>query len=91
MNKTFRFFSVCALLSMMSASSVLAVPAKPVKKSFVRKDGQSVELTLVGDEYLHFYQDADGNALRMVADNQFEEMAADELEQILKKEEKQES
>ena len=82
MNKTFRFFSVCALLSMMSASSVLAVPAKPVKKSFVRKDGQSVELTLVGDEYLHFYQDADGNALRMVADNQFEEMAADELEQM---------
>ena len=57
---------------MMSASSVLAVPAKPVKKSFVRKDGQSVELTLVGDEYLHFYQDTDGNALRMVADNQFE-------------------
>ena len=67
---------------MMSASSVLAVPAKPVKKSFVRSDGQSVELTLTGDEYLHFYRTPEGKAMRLTADNVVEEIPSDELERM---------
>ena len=67
---------------MMCASSALAVPAKPVKKSFVRSDGQSVELTLTGDEYLHFYRTPEGKAMRLTADNVVEEIPSDELERM---------
>ncbi|MGM9675853.1 MAG: M6 family metalloprotease domain-containing protein [Bacteroidaceae bacterium] len=82
MNRILRLFSVCVPLSMLCASSALAVPAKPVKKSFVRSDGQSVELTLTGDEYLHFYRTPEGKAMRLTADNVVEEIPSDELERM---------
>lgn len=82
MNRILRIFCASVPLLLMCASCAFAVPAKPVKRSFVRKDGQSVELTLVGDEYLHFYRSSDGKAMRVVVDNIVEEISSDEFEQM---------
>lgn len=39
----------------MSAAA-MAMPAKPVKRTITLNDGKQVEVTLRGDERLHFYQ-----------------------------------
>ena len=50
-----------ACLLMISASA-WAVPALRVKKTITLADGTKTEVTLVGDENIHFYVDANGNA-----------------------------
>ena len=52
---------LAACLLMISASA-WAVPARRVKKTVTLTDGTKKEVTLVGDENIHFYTDADGNA-----------------------------
>ena len=52
---------LAACLLMISASA-WAVPARRVKKTVTLTDGTKKEVTLVGDENMHFYTDADGNA-----------------------------
>lgn len=51
------------LMSMMLATSALyAVPAKRgIWKSVTLKSGETIELQLCGDEFLHFWEDKSGN------------------------------
>ena len=51
------------LMSMMLAASALyAVPAKRgIWKSVTLKSGETIELQLCGDEFLHFWEDKSGN------------------------------
>ena len=51
--------AVCLLLISVT---ILAVPAKRVKKTITLADGTQKELMLVGDENIHFYLDAENNA-----------------------------
>jgi len=51
------FFAALAI-----SATALAIPAKPVKKTIRLSDGTSKEVTLRGDEHMHFYQSADGSA-----------------------------
>ena len=47
---------------LMISSTAMAVPALRVKKTITLADGTKKEVTLVGDENMHFYVDANGNA-----------------------------
>lgn len=51
------FFSIW-LMALM----VMAVPAKHVKCAITLADGTKKEVVLRGDEHVHFYEDAEGNA-----------------------------
>ena len=61
--------AVCLL---MLSTVALAVPAKRVKKTITLADGTKKELTLVGDENMHFYVDADENVYVMDADGVYQ-------------------
>ena len=45
----------------MISSTAMAVPALRVKKTITLADGTKKEVTLIGDENIHFYADANGN------------------------------
>ena len=51
------------ILSMlMVGTAIHAVPAKRgIWKTFTLKTGQTVQVQLCGDEFLHFWEDKDGN------------------------------
>ena len=51
------------LMSMlMVGTAIHAVPAKRgIWKTFTLKTGQTVQVQLCGDEFLHFWEDKDGN------------------------------
>ena len=59
--KKIPFFLWVTCLLMIS-STAMAVPALRVKKTITLADGTKKEVTLVGDENMHFYVDANGNA-----------------------------
>lgn len=48
------FFAVCLL---MISASIMAVPAKRIKKTITLADGTHKEVMLVGDENIHYYLD----------------------------------
>ena len=52
---------LAACLLMISATA-MAVPAKRMKKTIILADGTKKEVVLVGDENMHYYQDAENNA-----------------------------
>ena len=56
---TVKILAACLL---MISASAWAVPALRVKKTITLADGTKKEVTLVGDENIHFYVDANGNA-----------------------------
>ena len=58
----------CSLFFCMWA---LAVPAKRVKRTLTLADGTQKEVVLQGDEYVHYYADADGNVYTESADGCF--------------------
>ena len=51
-----------AVSLLLISASVLAVPAKRVKKTIMLSDGTQKEVVLVGDENIHYYLDAENNA-----------------------------
>ena len=57
--------TVCLL---MVSTIALAVPAQRVRKTITLADGTKKEVTLVGDENMHFYVDADENVYVMATD-----------------------
>ena len=59
-----------ALLA-LGAMTVMAIPAKKSWKKIVQADGSVVEVTLAGDETMHYYVTRDGVALARVADNRY--------------------
>ena len=61
--------TVCLL---MVSTIALAVPAQRVRKTITLADGTKKEVTLVGDENMHFYVDADENVYVMATDGMFQ-------------------
>lgn len=54
---------LCLLLCFfLRCTEVYAVPAMKVVRTLVLADGTQVEAVLRGDEFLHYYQDKEGNA-----------------------------
>lgn len=47
-----------------------AVPAKQVKRTITLVDGTLKEVVLKGDEHVHFYEDAEGNAYVLCSDEE---------------------
>ena len=64
-----RIFSIIAVMAICLSS--WAVPAKREFRMHTLADGTSVELTLVGDEFGHWYEDANGTVYRQNADGMF--------------------
>lgn len=53
-------------MALLSLTSAWALPAKKgVVKELTLQDGTRLQATLKGDEHLHFWQDADGNAYKI--------------------------
>lgn len=55
----------------MTAMMAMAVPAKRVKRTITLGDGCVKEVVLRGDERVHFYEDADGQAFVQHPDGRF--------------------
>ena len=57
-----RWFTLWVVLFVVL--SAMAVPAKPgVWRTISLTDGTQVKVQLVGDEFMHYYQSADGTRL----------------------------
>lgn len=66
--------------AMLMAAMVMAMPAKPVKRTIQLSDGSQVEVTLRGDEHFHFYQSDAGDCYREMGDGQFVPISASLVE-----------
>lgn len=64
-----KIFSVVAVIAV--CLSAWAVPAKREFHVYTLGDGSSVELTLAGDEYAHWYEDASGRIYTRLTDGTF--------------------
>jgi len=64
---------------LLSSMTAYAVPAKPVKKTFLQADGTTIELTLRGDEHFMFYADDKGNPYVLNADGRLERKTGQEI------------
>jgi len=60
------------IVAFMAALSVCAVPALRQRRSIRLTDGSSIEATFCGNEYQHYYLDAQGNAYQQGADGLFQ-------------------
>jgi M6 family metalloprotease-like protein len=56
------------LATLFTSLQLMAVPAKPVKRTLTLSDGTTVTATLRGDEHYHFYVTDDGRALTEVSE-----------------------
>ncbi len=65
-----RFYAFIAAL-VFSRLVLMAVPAYPVKKIITLEDGSTVQVTLRGDEFLHYYEAENGACYRQLADGSF--------------------
>ena len=79
-----RYFikSLTILFFLFFSASAMAVPAKPgQKRQLTLADGTTVNAMLVGDEYAHYWVDADGNAYMAMIDNVFERIDLETVKQ----------
>ncbi len=60
-----------------------AVPAYPTKKTAVKSDGTTVEVTLCGDEFFNFWRDANGKALRLDGNRVSSYYTAEEMTELI--------
>ena len=65
-----RFYAFIAAL-FFSRLVLMAVPAYPVKKIIKLEDGSTVQVTLRGDEFLHYYEAENGLCYKQLADGSF--------------------
>lgn len=77
------FITALSALCMLGGPTAQAVPAYPARRTVTLPDGTQVEARLTGDEFLHFYRDADGNAYTHQADGSFRLLAGYELRGML--------
>ncbi len=78
-----RIFLFAALLAVFP-TVMMAVPAmRGVVKTLTLKDGSAIEVTLVGDENMHYYQTADGRCVQRV-NGEYEYVSADSLHALWK-------
>lgn len=73
-----RLFAVSLLLA-LGYLTLLAVPAYPVKKRVRLVDGSELLVTLVGDEFAHYYVTADGAAVNEVEGGLYARLSTEEL------------
>ena len=76
MNKN--VFITFALL-ILGCLSVKAIPAYPVRRTFVQPDGTTLTLTLRGDEHFSYYTTDDGKPMVRNLDGSFRAITADEV------------
>jgi len=69
-----RRIALCALflVSVFVPAVMQAIPAYPVKKKVTLADGNTVEVRLMGDEYMHYYGAEDGRAFRALSEGGFQ-------------------
>lgn len=67
------------------AVSVMAVPAKRIKKTITLADGTTREVVLRGDEHVHFYQAEDGTAYQLDEQKIFRQVDTDRLSALWKR------
>ena len=61
---------IIIVLMILGLGTAFAVPAKRgIKKTLTLKDGKHVEATLMGDEYVHYYQTQDERVLQYIDGN----------------------
>ena len=70
-------FLLAATAFLLSTMTAMAIPAKPVKKTVVKADGSTIELTLRGDEHYSYYTDDQGTAYQLSANGQLRQLSAD--------------
>lgn len=63
--------SLLTLCLCMMAGIAMAVPARRACRTITLGDGRQVQAVLCGDENVHFYQDAQGNAYTLQADGTY--------------------
>ena len=78
MNKN---YFITLLLLVLSCVSAKAVPAYPVRRTFVQPDGTTLTLTLRGDEHFSFYTTDDGQTMVRNLDGSFRAITAEEVSQ----------
>ena len=79
-----RYFikSLIILFFLFFSVSAMAVPAKPgQKRQLTLADGTTVNVMLVGDEYAHYWMDADGNAYMPMTNNVYKRIDLESVEQ----------
>ena len=59
------------LMALTVSAAVMAVPAKRVKRTLTLADGSKVETVMMGDEFLHYFQDEMGNRYTDAQDGTF--------------------
>lgn len=70
---------------MLTTVSASAIPAKPgVWQTLQTKDGTTVRVELVGDEHLHYFQDAEGNRYQMGNDGRLTVYTEESFGRLLK-------
>lgn len=74
--------SLTILFFLFFSVSAMAVPAKPgQKRQLTLADGTTVNAMLVGDEYAHYWLDADGNAYMTMTDNVYQRVDLEAVKQ----------
>lgn len=63
-----------SLLALLMATMSWAVPAKRATRLITQADGTTEEVTLMGDEYSHYWQTADGRLYSLNEDGTFSRM-----------------
>lgn len=68
MNNKITRLAGAALLSVLTAGSAMAVPARQMQREMEQPDGTKVTLTLKGDENFHYFETPDGYVVREAQD-----------------------
>lgn len=80
---TKRFFAVSAL-ALLCNLAAMAVPAFPAKKTIKLNDGSTTQVTLRGDEFIHYFETDKGERFHQLTDGTFARISSDEFTQMTK-------
>ncbi|MCR5533433.1 MAG: M6 family metalloprotease domain-containing protein [Paludibacteraceae bacterium] len=69
---TFSHRLLCMVCGLLTASAMLAVPAKRGWQTKTQADGTMVELQLVGDEFYHYWVNREGQRVRLNKSGMYE-------------------
>lgn len=74
MRRLFYILAACLVCGMANA-----IPAKRLTKTITLANGEKVEATFMGDEHVHFYQDAEGRTYQSGEDGTIAEVSTESL------------
>lgn len=69
---------------LLMAATILAIPAKRIKRTLTLSDGTKVEATLRGDERVHYYETEDGRCFQTSLDKAPREVKKSEIQERLR-------